>query len=137
MLSLGNYPSPQGFRTSWFSLGQTVEPNKSALGWMAPQADNLPLLSVLMDAQAASTKSSVEILRECLPPFKHYHRSDAKSKQPNASDQQLAKFRLADATETALSELEACGQRDGKIDAANDNVLRFFDHTTAFPTFFY
>lgn len=138
LLSLGNYPSPQGFRTSWFSLGRAVSPNKSALGWMAPQKDNNPLLGVLMDAQAASAISSVKILRECLPPFKRYHRSDARSKLPeNTPDSELPKFLLADAAPTALTNLEAYGKRDGQADANDPKVISFFETTTALPTFFY
>jgi len=128
VLSLGNYGSPQGFRTGWFGLADEVSLNKSVLGWMTPQRGNLPLLNVLMDAQAASVRFSVEILRQCMPAFSHYCRSDARFGKTRATpESELTSFLLADARPATLARLEGYGAQDGQSDATDPNILKFFD----------
>ena len=138
MLSLGNFGSPQGFRTGWFGLGDKVSLNKSTLGWMAPQCGNNPLLSVLMDAQAASARFSVDILRRCMPAFTHYCRSDARFGKSRATpESDLNSFLLADARPATLEHLEGYGTQDGQSDATDPNVLKFFDSVRTPPKFYY
>lgn len=137
VLSLGNYGSSQGFRKSWFGLGDRVNVNKSMLGWMVPQCGNTPLLSALMDAQAASARFSVEILRQCMPAFTHYHRSDARYGKARATPEaELNSFSLADARPSVLDQLEGYGAQDGQSDATDPNVLKFFETVRA-PVRFY
>ena len=138
VLSLGNYGSPQGFRTGWFGFSDEVSLNKSVLGWMTPQRGNMPILSVLMDAQASSVRFSVEILHRCMPAFRHYCRSDGQVGKARATPvTELTSFVLADARAATLARLEGYGAQDGQTDATDPNVLKFFDAVCSPVKFYY
>ncbi|HPC51812.1 MAG TPA: CBASS cGAMP-activated phospholipase [Verrucomicrobiota bacterium] len=127
VLSLGNYGSPQGFRKGWFS--HSVKLDRSIWGWAMPQANNLPLLNVLMDGQTALAERAVTIFKEFTPAFRHYCRIDAKTcKSHSTPDSELLSFNLADARPHQLKSLEGYGMQDGQS-AATDPVIRAFFET--------
>ena len=131
VLSLGSYGSPQGFRKRWFSHG--IKLNRSTLGWAVPQANNVPLLNVLMDGQTALAERAVAILREFTPAFVRYCRLDAKTcKSRSTPDSRILSFSLADARPHKLKDLEGYGMMDGQS-AATDAVVREFFETVRKP----
>ncbi len=126
VLSLGSYGSPQGFRKRWFS--HNVRMNQSILGWAMPQANNIPLLNVLMDGQTALAERSVHIFKEFTPAFRHYCRVDAtRCKCRSTPDSQLLSFNLADARPHKLKDLEGFGMMDGQSAATDPAVRCFFE----------
>ncbi len=127
VLSLGTYGSPQGFRSRWFTRGIRI--NRSALGWAMPQANNVPLLNVLMDGQTALAERAVGIFKEFTPAFRHYCRVDAKTcKSHSTPDSQLLSFNLADARPNKMKDLEGYGMLDGQSAATDPAVRYFFDN---------
>jgi hypothetical protein len=94
-----------------------------------PQANNLPLLNVLMDGQTALAERAVTIFKEFTPAFRHYCRIDAKTcKSHSTPDSELLSFNLADARPHQLKALEGYGMQDGQS-AATDPVIRAFFET--------
>jgi predicted acylesterase/phospholipase RssA len=131
LLSLGSYGSPQGFRRRWFSHGTRL--NRSTLGWAVPQANNIPLLKVLMDGQTALAERAVTIFKEFTPAFVHYCRVDAmRCKSRATPDSELLSFNLADARPHKLKQLEGYGMMDGQS-AATDPAVRYFFETVRRP----
>jgi predicted acylesterase/phospholipase RssA len=127
VLSLGTYGSPQGFRRTWFS--HRVKLQRSILGWTILQANNIPLLDVLMDGQAALAERQVTIFKEFTPAFRHYCRVDAKTcKSRSTPDSELLSFNLADARPHKLRALEGFGMQDGQSAATDQAVRSFFDN---------
>jgi uncharacterized protein len=125
VLSIGNYGSPQGFRTRW--LKKEVRLSRSILGWMLPQSQNIPLLGVLMDGQVELVERSIPILKEFTPAFEHYCRLSPKSvKTPATPANKMLSFGLADARPHKLEELVGFGKQDGQSASTDENVRAFF-----------